>query len=135
MATPFLLEVNTPRRQFFRGEVESVSFFNEEGMLCVMAGHAPMIAAISTGSLSIRVNGELREAFCGDGFLEVRPTDIVIFAESCRWPEEADERQLAEDRRRMEEKLRRAHSAQERAMVARALARLQRARSSTPNEL
>ena len=47
----FRLEVLTPERQFFDGEVEQVIVEACDGRLSVLAGHAPMVAPLADGTL------------------------------------------------------------------------------------
>ena len=134
MATPFTLEIITPERQFFKGEVESVSFPTTNGRIEIMAHHIPMVAALEVGVLRIRTGEEVREAFSSEGFLEVRPDETLLFVQACEWPEEIDLRRAKEAKRRVEERLARERSAHDRASLARALARLQLGqRRNNPN--
>ena len=36
-------------------------------------------------------NGEWKKAFVGDGFMEVRPDDVLVFTHLLEWPEDIDE--------------------------------------------
>ena len=86
----FRLEVLTPERQFFDGEVEQIIVEACDGRLSVLAGHAPMVAPLADGTLVLRQSGQERRAFHSMGFLEVRPDRVLVFAQACEWPEEID---------------------------------------------
>lgn len=134
MGATFTLEIITPEQQFFKGEVEAVIFSTTNGKMEVMAHHIPMVAALEVGVLRIRQDGEMREAFCSEGFLEVRPDETLLFVQACEWPEEIDINRAEEARRRIEERLAQERSAHDRASLARALARLQLGqRRNNPN--
>jgi F-type H+-transporting ATPase subunit epsilon len=92
MPNLFTLEVHTPHRLFFSGQIESVTLLLEDGEISIMVNHAPFTAPVCTGVLKIRDNaGRLREAFITDGILEVKNTKTVLLVESAEWPEEIDE--------------------------------------------
>ena len=117
----FYLEIITPEKVFFRGEVESVNIPSIGGACTVMAGHQPMVFATEPGTISITADGQTREAFMSEGFIEVRPDETIAFSQAVEWPEDIDER-------RAEEMVRRNRSAAEyklhRLALQRAFARL-----------
>lgn len=87
----FKLEMFTPQKQFFADEVDAVTCNALDGELCVLYGHQPMIVALPPGEIKIKQNGEWKKAFVGDGFMEVRPTDVLVFTHLLEWPEDVDE--------------------------------------------
>ena len=80
----FYLEIITPEKVFFRGEVESVNIPSIGGACTVMAGHQPMVFATEPGTISITADGQTREAFMSEGFIEVRPDETIAFSEAVR---------------------------------------------------
>lgn len=86
----FHLEVLTPERRFLDEKVELVSVEACDGRLTVLAGHTPMVAPITDGILNVQMNGMVKRAFHAAGFLEVRPDQVLVFAQTCEWPEEID---------------------------------------------
>ena len=125
----FFLEIITPEKTFFRGEVESVNIPSIGGSCTILAGHQPMVFATEPGSLLITADGVTREAFMSEGFVEVRPDETVAFSEAVEWPEDINVRRAQEAKERAEEQLRRNRSAAEyrlnRLALQRAFARLQ----------
>ena len=124
----FYLEIITPEKVFFRGEVESVNIPSIGGACTVMAGHQPMVFATEPGTISITADGRTREAFMSEGFIEVRPDETIAFSQAVEWPEDIDERRAEEAKERAEEMVRRNRSAAEyklnRLALQRAFARL-----------
>ena len=124
----FYLEIITPEKVFFRGDVESVNIPSIGGACTVMAGHQPMVFATQPGTIRITADGETREAFMSEGFIEVRPDETIAFSEAVEWPEDIDERRAQEAKERAEEMVRRNRSAAEyqlnRLALQRAFARL-----------
>lgn len=69
-----------------------------------------MLAALEIGSIMIKKGGEWRTAFSSEGFIEVRPDEVLVFAQDCEWPEEIDTVKAEEIRERELEKLRQKQS-------------------------
>ncbi len=109
----FILEMFTPEKQFFLGKAESFVCTLEDGEMCVLAGHQPLLAALSTGEVRLTVNGEVKKAYVADGFMEVRPDHVMVFSHICEWPEDVDEALARRQRERDEEQLRNAESLSE----------------------
>ncbi len=124
----FYLEIITPEKVFFRGEAESVNIPSIGGACTIMAGHQPMVFATEPGTIRITADGQTREAFMSEGFIEVRPDETIAFAQAVEWPEDIDERRAEEAKERAEEMVRRNRSAAEyqlnRLALQRAFARL-----------
>jgi len=88
MARTFLLEIVTPEKIVFSEEVESLVVPAHEGYLGVLAGHAPLLATINPGEITIRNGGGEKHFSTGGGFVEVQPKKTVVLSESA---ERADE--------------------------------------------
>ena len=89
----FQLEVISPERVFYTGEVEMVELTTTEGDIGVYADHIPLTTIVAPGVLTITENSEddvIREAAVLEGFLEILPDKVTILAQSCEWPEEID---------------------------------------------
>jgi len=125
---PFKLEIITPERLFFSGQVESVTVDGQDGQLSVLAGHAPLIAALKVGQVVLGTPHGKVTCFSTAGFMEVRPDETLIFAQKCEWPEEIDEGRALADEEEARIMLQRQQSMLEyresRIMLTRALMRL-----------
>lgn len=87
----FILNVITPEREFFSGEVESLTVETIAGQICVLAGHTPLVTALGIGVLKItKRGGERVAASHSEGFMQVTPEKVSVFAQSCEWPDEID---------------------------------------------
>lgn len=128
MAGEFYLEVITPEKTFFRGNVEMVIVNSTDGELGIMKGHIPMVALVAIGTLKIKQNGKWREAAINEGFMEVRPDEVIILSHSVEWPEEIDEKRAEAALERALQRIRLRRSMKEyyqsKAAMARAMARL-----------
>jgi len=128
MAGEFFLDATTTEKTFFRGNVEMVIVDSSDGQLGIMKGHIPMVALVAIGTLRIKQNGQWREASINEGFMEVRPDEVIILSHSVEWPEEIDEKRARAALERAQQRIRLRRSMKEyyqsKAAMARAMARL-----------
>jgi F-type H+-transporting ATPase subunit epsilon len=80
MAT-FHFDLVSPEQLVFSGEVEQVDIPGSEGDFGVLAGHAPLIAMLRPGILSILGGTQPRRIVVGGGFAEVNPEGLTVLAE------------------------------------------------------
>ncbi len=134
MPAKYMLELITPERIFFRGEVESVIIPTPDGFMSIQKMHEPMVAAVSIGTMKLCVDGQWLECTTSEGFVEVRPDETIIFSQTAEWPNEIDIRRAQEAKERAEERMRQALSHQEymqnQIALARAMVRLRAGRRS-----
>ena len=64
------LEIVTPARQIFQGEVDEVSIPGLNGYLGILPGHAALLTELKFGVISCRKGSEKSRFFCGWGFAE-----------------------------------------------------------------
>ncbi len=65
------LEILSPERALFSGEVDEVIGPGADGLFGVRPSHAPMLVATEGGNLTFRVEGKVRSCRIGPGLLEV----------------------------------------------------------------
>ncbi len=122
---PLHLEIVTPERRAYEGEVDSVVCPGIEGELGILPHHAPLLTTLGFGELRIRTGGQ-EEAFAiAGGFLQVRPDKVVVMAETADLASEIDLEAAEHARRDAEAAL--AEGFTEPADLARARASMQRA--------
>lgn len=80
MAT-FRFELVSPERLVFAGDVSQVDVPGEEGDFGVFAGHAPYVAALKPGVLTIFGNGEPQRIVVQGGLAEMGPAGLTVLAE------------------------------------------------------
>jgi F-type H+-transporting ATPase subunit epsilon len=128
MATPYKIDIITPERMFYSGDIESLVLDTPDGKRGIMAGHTPMIIAVAIGQIDLKIDGQWKTAFTSEGFIEVTPNGITMMAQTVEWPEEIDARRAAEAEKRAQERLRQKQSLNEyhstMSSLARAMARL-----------
>lgn len=124
----FFLQVLTPEKVFYKGEVEEITVSALDGQVSVLSMHQPTVLALEPGFIRIYEDGKVKEAFASDGFVEVRPSETIVLVQSVEWPEDIDEAKALEAKERAEEMLRRQASLNEykmsKAALQRAFARL-----------
>ena len=133
MDNTFPLEILTPEREFFSGQVDALTFQAKDGEWTILKNHAPMVAALSAGTVKFRVAGEWKEAVNSEGYMEVSAGGIILFAQTCEWPEEVDVNRARRQEELATEHLRQAKSTSEfkvnKILLARAMARLRNSKS------
>ena len=104
MAT-FHFDLVSPERLLLSGEVEQVDVPGTEGDFGVLPDHAPMVAALRPGILTIkRDGGELKIVIFG-GFAEVSAAGLTILADDAVMVEEFDAAALAQRIQAAEQKI------------------------------
>jgi F-type H+-transporting ATPase subunit epsilon len=87
---PLLLEVVTPERQAWSGEVDAVFCPGIEGELGVLPHHAPLLSTLGIGELRIRTGSQEEYFAIAGGFVQVRPDKVVVMAELADLSSEID---------------------------------------------
>ncbi len=76
------LEIITPDKKVFSGEVTMATFPGTKGSFQVLNNHAPLISTLERGRISIRtVQGEQSMVVDG-GVVEVLNNQIIVLAEA-----------------------------------------------------
>lgn len=101
----FNLQIISPTRIFFDGDVDMVEMKTTEGEIGVLAGHIPLTAILEPGVIRIKQADGTKEAAMHDGFVEIRKDKVTILAESCEWPDEIDVERAKEAKERAERRI------------------------------
>jgi F-type H+-transporting ATPase subunit epsilon len=106
MAKKFKTEIVTPEKIVFSEDIESLVIPAERGYLGVLAGHAPLLATLQPGEITIKgtPRGELHYATSG-GFMEVTPGKAVLLTESAEEVSQIDLARAEESKKRAQERL------------------------------
>ena len=103
----FKLNIFTPERLFFSDDVEAVEVGLPDGRAIFLANHIPLIAPVAVTTTRIKnKEGEWVEAFSSEGFVDVRRNGVMMFVQTCEWPEEIDIKRAETARNQAEEALR-----------------------------
>ena len=95
-------ELVSPEKLAYSGEVDQVDVPGLEGDFGVMAGHAPMIASVRPGILTITVNGKHEKIIVLGGLAEVNDKGLTVLAETATSVQDIDRVAFAEQISSME---------------------------------
>ena len=87
---PLHLEIVTPERRAFEGDVDEVIVPGSEGELGILPHHAPLISLLGQGVLRYKQGAKSEEFAIFGGFLQVRPDRVVVMAETADLASEID---------------------------------------------
>ena len=104
MAT-FHFDLVSPEKLAFSGEVDQVDIPGVEGDFGVLAGHAPVIAAVRPGILTVATGGAHRKIIVLGGLAEVSDNRVTVLADVATSIQDVDRAQFAETIAEMEAKL------------------------------
>ena len=104
MAT-FHFDLVSPEKLAFSGEVDQVDIPGIEGDFGVLAGHAPVVAAIRPGILTITTGGKHEKVIVLGGLAEVSEKGLTVLADVATSLDELDRAQFAATISEMEEGL------------------------------
>ena len=114
MPRTFHLEIYTPERPFYQGNISSLILPALDGFQGVMAGHAPMVTAIEPGVLRYRTeDGRWHLAAVSKGFAEITSNRAVLLVSTAERPSEIDEQRAQEAMERAAKRLHRLPTDQE----------------------
>jgi len=85
----------SPERELFNGEVDQVDVPGTEGDFGVLPLHAPFMAAIRTGAITVFNDGVETKYMIQGGFADVTPDGLTVLAERATPLEDVDAEALA----------------------------------------
>jgi F-type H+-transporting ATPase subunit epsilon len=104
MAT-FHFDLVSPEKLAFSGEVDQVDVPGIEGDFGVLAGHAPVVAVIRPGILTVTTGGNHQKIIVLGGLAEVSEKGLTVLADVATSIAELDRAEFAETIAGMEAKL------------------------------
>ena len=104
MAT-FHFDLVSPEKLAFSGEVDQVDVPGWEGDFGVLAGHAPVVAAVRPGILTITAGGTQQKIIVLGGLAEVADDRLTVLADVATSIVDLDRSQFADTIAEMEAKL------------------------------
>jgi F-type H+-transporting ATPase subunit epsilon len=104
MAT-FHFDLVSPEKLAFSGEVDQVDVPGAEGDFGVLAGHAPVVAAVRPGILVVRTGGSQQKIIVLGGLAEVSENGLTVLADVATSIEDLDRNAFSQQITQMEEKL------------------------------
>jgi F-type H+-transporting ATPase subunit epsilon len=99
----FHFELVSPAKLVFSGEANQVDVPGLEGDFGVFAGHAPFVATLRPGILTVYGDGEPQRFVVLGGFAEVSPDGLTVLADVATTVAEADRAMIAARIKELEE--------------------------------
>ena len=85
------LEIITPDAVLFSGKMKSIRVPGSEGSFGVLAGHAPLMAALEIGVLKLEHdNGDIEYISTSGGFVQVTQDKVIVLADSAERAKDID---------------------------------------------
>jgi F-type H+-transporting ATPase subunit epsilon len=81
MADTFQLEVATPERLLVNEQVTEAEIPGKNGYMGILAGHAPLLSALSPGLLTYGTGGSKQVLVVDGGFVEVFENHVRVLAD------------------------------------------------------
>ena len=79
----FQIEIVTPLKQHFSGEVLSVTAPGELGQFQILKNHAPLLSSLLPGKVKLSLADRTEQSFSiTDGFLEVSSNKAILLTEN-----------------------------------------------------
>ena len=76
------LEIITPEKKLFSGEVNSVKFPGTNGEFEILNNHAPIISTLSNGEIRVITNDKDTKKFnINGGVIEMQKNKIIVLAD------------------------------------------------------
>ena len=94
----YRLKILTPEKKIYDGEIRSATFMCEDGLLTVLARHAPMAALLSEGQVVIRKEDDTIIGTAGRGVLQAGQNECAVMVRSFRWNSDDEESADEEDK-------------------------------------
>ncbi len=102
----FTLDVVTPTKTIFSGEVQSFTAPGTMGSFQVLHNHAPLLSTIGIGEVKVIDSGGKQKFFAtSGGFVEVNNNKVILLAETAESAEEINKQRAEEAKKRAEERL------------------------------
>lgn len=90
MEKSFNLEIISPIRTLFKGDVNSVIIPGTLGSFQVLKNHAPLVSSFEIGLIKIQREADILEYSTSGGIFEVKNNNAIILAETIESKEEID---------------------------------------------
>ncbi|HIW85692.1 MAG TPA: F0F1 ATP synthase subunit epsilon [Candidatus Eubacterium faecipullorum] len=104
----FKIKIAASNKVFYDGEAQSLTVpYIDGGTVTFLSHHCNAVVPIDAGEMRLKTaQGEVKEAFVSDGFLEFLSNEATMVCVSVELPEEIDKRRAEEALERAEEELR-----------------------------
>ena len=103
MSENLKLNILTPERKIFSGEVKELTTENDLGRLEILPNHVAMITSLTPTVTSFTTgDGKKLKLFTSTGVLKIEKNEMSLLCETGEWPEEIDMSRAEEARKKAE---------------------------------
>ena len=95
MADTLTFSLVSPERELFSGEVDQVDIPGTEGDMGILPEHAPLMAAIRTGAITVYAGGDETRYFVQGGFADATPDGLTVLAEQASLMSDLDKDEIS----------------------------------------
>ncbi|AIC96257.1 MULTISPECIES: F0F1 ATP synthase subunit epsilon [Shouchella] len=99
------VSVVTPDGAVYSSDAELVVVKTTEGELGIKAKHIPLVSPLTVGRARFLKDGKEDQVSVSGGFIEVRPDQVTILAETAETPEQIDTERAEKAKNRAEKRL------------------------------
>lgn len=99
------LEIVTPERAFYEGEVDRVIVRGTEGDIGILKNRSPIATPLKIGKVRIFKDGKEEVAAVAEGYITVIDNKVTIVTDAAEWPHEIDEQRAKQALDRAEKRL------------------------------
>lgn len=100
------LEIVTPSKSAFSGEIKSITVPGTKGRFQVLKNHAPIISTFEIGMIKVDLpDGKSDHYATAGGTIEVLDNKVIVLADSIELVSEIDEERAIKSKQRAEERL------------------------------
>ena len=117
------LEIRTPQKLIYEGEVTSIKAPGELGSFEIRGGHIPFLTVLQTGEIRIRETDMPQSIATGGGVFEVLRTGVTVLADTAEWAYNIDAERAEAARQRAQKLLASREPSIDRSRAEAALAR------------
>jgi F-type H+-transporting ATPase subunit epsilon len=106
MSKNFLLDIVTPARTVYSGNVQSFTAPGVIGSFQVLFNHAPLLSSVGIGEVKVTDTSGLTLHFAtSGGFVEVKSNKVILLAESAERSSDIDVTRAQNAKKRAEDRL------------------------------
>ncbi len=78
------LEITTPEKKIFEGEVSSATFPGEDGLFQILNGHAPLVSLLKEGIVEYKSKDLSERIHITGGVVEVLKNKVILLADGVK---------------------------------------------------
>lgn len=105
MTDKIKFQITTPERVVYDDEVDEIVLPTQQGEVGILPHHIPLVSLLASGEIRIKKGSETIYMAVSGGFIQVKPNQVTVLADTAEREEEIDEQRAEEARRRAHELL------------------------------